>query len=59
LNARVHQVADNVCGPLLESEHFTSHFYRDWFNSCMRATSAETTRQLEAKADRYQMFASK
>ncbi|HKQ45530.1 MAG TPA: UrcA family protein [Rhizomicrobium sp.] len=55
LRARVHQAADKACGPLWV--YPTSLFYRIWFNNCVRATSAETTRRIEAMAGRYRMFA--
>ena len=54
---RVHQVADALCGPLLQSKHSTSLFYQKWFNSCMRTTSVETARRVEARAGRYPAFA--
>ncbi|HJS44858.1 MAG TPA: UrcA family protein [Rhizomicrobium sp.] len=55
LEARVHQFADKVCDPL--RAYPTSLFYRIWFNNCVRATSVETTRRVEAMAGRYRMFA--
>ena len=54
LEARVHQAADEACGPLRDP---LSLFYRTWFNSCVRATSLETTRRVEAAAGGYRMFA--
>ena len=55
LEARVHQFADKVCDPL--RAYPTSLFYRIWFNTCVRATRAETTRRVEAIAGRYRTFA--
>ncbi|HKU65227.1 MAG TPA: UrcA family protein [Rhizomicrobium sp.] len=55
LEARVHQFADKVCDPL--RAYPTSLFYRTWFNTCVHATRAETTRRVEAMAGRYRMFA--
>ena len=49
--------ANDVCGSLLQSKA-GSLFYRTWFNSCMRATSAEITRQA-AKAEQHRAFASR
>ena len=57
LEARVHQAADKACGPL--RAYPMSLFYRTWFNNCVRATSVETTRRVEAMAGRYRMFARK
>lgn len=55
LQARVHQAADKACGPLRAFP--SSLFYRTWFNNCVRATSVETTRRVEAMAGRYRMLA--
>ncbi|HKY19127.1 MAG TPA: UrcA family protein [Rhizomicrobium sp.] len=55
LQARVHQAADKACDPL--RAYPTSLFYRIWFNNCVRTTSAETTRRIEAMAGRYRMLA--
>ena len=57
LEARVHQAANRACGPLQQSAP-TSLYYRTWFNSCIRASSAETTRWVEARAGHYRAFAS-
>ena len=56
LEARVHRAANRVCGPLLQS-YPASLYYRTWFNSCIHATSVETTRWVEAKAGHYRAFA--
>ena len=56
LQARVHQAANSVCGQLLEP-YSTSLFYRTWFNNCIRATSVQTTRLVEARAGHYRAFA--
>jgi UrcA family protein len=57
LESRVHQAANRVCGQLRQSFP-TSLDYRIWFNSCMRATIAETTRWVEARAGHHRSFAS-
>jgi UrcA family protein len=56
LEGRVHQAAFGACGQLLQSGRL-SLYYQSWFNSCMRATSAETTRWVEARAGQYRAFA--
>jgi UrcA family protein len=57
LETRVLQAANDVCAPLRQSSA-TSLYYRLWFHNCMRATSIETTRWVEARAGRYRAFAS-
>ena len=57
LQSRVHQAADKACGPL--RDYPTSLFYKNWFNSCVRMTSIDTTRRVEAMAGRYRTFARK
>ena len=56
LETRVHQAANMACAPLRQSSN-TSLYYRVWFENCMRATSIETTRWVEARADRYRALA--
>jgi len=56
--ARAPQSANDICGSLLQSKA-GSLFYQTWFKSCMRATTAELTKQAEARAGRYPAFASK
>lgn len=56
LSARVHQAAMGACGPLMQSGRM-SLYYQSWFNSCMRATSAETRRWVEARAGQVRAFA--
>lgn len=57
LEARVHQAADRACGPL--RSYAPSLFYRAWFDTCVRATSVQTTRRVAAMSGRYSMFASR
>lgn len=56
---RIQQAAKDVCGQLLQSSHYTSLFYQNWFKDCMRSSSVEITRQVEAKVGRYPAFAQK
>jgi UrcA family protein len=56
LEARIHQAAKKACAPLLQTS-FASLDYRIWFNDCMRATKAETTKWVEARTGQYRAFA--
>src|SRR4051812_31070110 len=55
LEARIHQAANKACAPLLQTS-FTSLDYRIWFSASMRATTAETTRWVEARTGQYRSF---
>ena len=59
LETRVHQAANKACSPLWTPTSPNSLFYRSWFNNCVRATSVETKRHVEAMAGRYRVFATK
>jgi UrcA family protein len=59
LQERIKQASNKVCGPLLWSYPSPpSLFYPRWFKDCVNATSAETTRRVEARAGQYLTFAS-
>ena len=58
LEARVHQAANKVCGPLLEYSA-TSLNYQTWYNQCMHVAGTEAARQVVAKAGQYGLFARK
>ena len=57
LQDRIQQAASRVCDQLLWTYTASPTFYRSWFNSCVGATSAQTTRRVEARAGQYSTFA--
>jgi UrcA family protein len=59
LRERVQQAANTACGQLqFAYPSPPSLYYRVWFRDCVSATSAKTTRQIEARAGQYLNFAS-
>jgi hypothetical protein len=54
---RIHQTANDICGQLMQSSHYTPLFYQSWFKNCMHATSTEINRLVEARGGRYPAFA--
>jgi UrcA family protein len=59
LRERVQQAANTACGELRFAHPSPpTLYYRIWIRDCVSATSATTTRQVEARAGQYLAYAS-